>query len=74
MDTAPRHLITPILAGSGARLPAHVGVLQALKELGYGYRHLVGVSGGSVIAALAAKPCARYFANGFQSLSGSLRA
>ena len=54
MDTAPRHFITPILAGGGARLPAHVGVLQALKELGYSYRHLVGVSGGSVIAALAA--------------------
>ncbi|MCP5195652.1 MAG: patatin-like phospholipase family protein [Gammaproteobacteria bacterium] len=54
MDTIPRYFITPILAGGGARLPAHVGVLQALKELGYGYRHLVGVSGGSVIAALAA--------------------
>lgn len=54
MDHVHRQLITPVLAGGGARLPAHVGVLQAIKDLNYGYRHLVGVSGGSVIAALAA--------------------
>jgi len=54
MDITPQQFITPILAGGGARLPAHVGVLQAIKDLNYGYHHLVGVSGGSVIAALAA--------------------
>ena len=46
--------IVPILAGGGTRLPAHVGVLKALDDLGIAYPHLVGVSGGSVVAALAA--------------------
>jgi len=54
MDQAARHCIVPVLAGGGTRLPAHVGVLQAIRELGYGYQHIVGVSGGSIIAALAA--------------------
>ena len=49
----PQHIV-PVLAGGGTRLPAHVGVLAALADLGIGYRHLVGVSGGSVVAALAA--------------------
>ncbi len=49
-----RHRIVPVLAGGGTRLPAHVGVLRAVKELGYSYQHIVGVSGGSIIAALAA--------------------
>lgn len=49
----PPHIV-PILAGGGTRLPAHVGVLSALQDLGVGYRHIVGVSGGSVVAALAA--------------------
>lgn len=44
--------IVPILAGGGTRLPAHVGVLAALRDLGVTYDHLVGVSGGSIIAAL----------------------
>jgi len=47
-------LIVPILAGGGTRLPAHVGVLTALADLGIAYDHLVGVSGGSVVAALVA--------------------
>ncbi|MEW6676434.1 MAG: patatin-like phospholipase family protein [Pseudomonadota bacterium] len=49
----PSHIV-PILAGGGTRLPAHVGVLAALQDMGIGYRHLVGVSGGSVVASLAA--------------------
>ncbi len=49
----PRHIV-PILAGGGTRLPAHVGVMAALTDLGLGYDHLVGVSGGSVVASLAA--------------------
>lgn len=54
MELAVHPLIVPVLAGGGTRLPAHVGVLQALGEMGYCYRHIVGVSGGSIIAALAA--------------------
>lgn len=46
--------IVPILAGGGTRLPAHVGVLAALHELEVGFDHLVGVSGGSIVAALHA--------------------
>jgi NTE family protein len=53
--TAPfPHHIVPVLAGGGTRLPAHVGVLTALADMGIGYDHIVGVSGGSVVAALVA--------------------
>jgi NTE family protein len=44
--------MVPILAGGGTRLPAHVGVLKALDELDIKIEHLVGVSGGSIVAAL----------------------
>lgn len=54
MNTAATQYIVPILAGGGTRLPAHVGVLTALRDMDYQYRHIVGVSGGSVVAALAA--------------------
>ncbi|MCC8998315.1 MAG: patatin-like phospholipase family protein [Candidatus Contendobacter sp.] len=54
MDQAVRQCIVPVLAGGGTRLPAHVGALQAIGELGYRYQHIVGVSGGGIIAALAA--------------------
>jgi NTE family protein len=46
--------IVPVLAGGGTRLPAHVGVLTALRDLDIGFDHIVGVSGGSVVASLAA--------------------
>lgn len=46
--------IVPIFSGGGTRLPCFVGILQALGELGIGWRHLVGVSGGGVVASLAA--------------------
>ena len=49
----PQHIV-PVLAGGGTRLPAHVGVLTALADMGIGYDHIVGVSGGSVVASLAA--------------------
>lgn len=52
-DPHPQRIV-PVLAGGGTRLPVHVGVLAALADLGIGYSHLVGVSGGSVVAALAA--------------------
>ncbi len=54
MATPLPESIVPVLAGGGTRLPAHVGVLTALEDLGIDYQHLVGVSGGSVVAALAA--------------------
>ncbi|WP_252735875.1 patatin-like phospholipase family protein [Aestuariibacter sp. A3R04] len=46
--------IVPILAGGGTRLPAHIGILQALEDLNISCRHIVGVSGGAIIAALFA--------------------
>lgn len=47
-------LIVPVLAGGGTRLPAHVGVIAALDELQVKFDHIVGVSGGSIVAALKA--------------------
>lgn len=52
-DPLPQQIV-PVLAGGGTRLPAHVGVLTALADMGIGYDHIVGVSGGSVVASLAA--------------------
>jgi len=46
--------MVPVLAGGGTRLAVHVGVLAALAELGVRYDRLVGVSGGSIVAALHA--------------------
>ncbi|WP_448565178.1 patatin-like phospholipase family protein [Thalassotalea ganghwensis] len=46
--------IVPIFAGGGTRLPAHVGILQALQEFNIEFDHLVGVSGGSIISSLYA--------------------
>lgn len=46
--------VVPVLAGGGTRLSAHVGALQALQDLQIRYRHIVGVSGGSIVAALSA--------------------
>jgi len=46
--------IVPILAGGGTRLPAHVGILQALDEFDIQFDHIVGVSGGSIISSLFA--------------------
>jgi len=46
--------VVPILAGGGTRLPAHVGVLRGLAELGVSFTDLVGVSGGAIVAALHA--------------------
>jgi NTE family protein len=46
--------IIPVLAGGGTRLPVHVGVLEALGELGVHYERIVGVSAGSIVSALHA--------------------
>lgn len=50
--------VLPILAGGGTRLSAHVGILKGLQDLDLTFDHLVGVSGGSIVAALyaAGKP------------------
>jgi len=47
-------MMVPVLAGGGTRLPAHVGAIAALDELKIGFNHIVGVSGGSIVAALRA--------------------
>ena len=49
-----KHMI-PVLAGGGTRLPAHVGILTALEQMQYRVDRLVGVSGGSIVAALYAR-------------------
>jgi len=53
-DVSSPSRIVPILAGGGTRLPAHVGVLAALRDMALDYQHIVGVSGGGVVASLAA--------------------
>ncbi|MEE4277034.1 MAG: patatin-like phospholipase family protein [Halieaceae bacterium] len=51
---APTPTLIPVLAGGGARLPAYIGILAGLDDLGIHYSHIVGVSGGSIVAALRA--------------------
>jgi len=46
--------LVPILAGGGTRLPAHIGILTALEEMNIPIKHIVGVSGGSIISSLYA--------------------
>lgn len=50
----PSQKVVPIFAGGGTRLPAHVGILQALHEFDINFDHLVGVSGGSIVSSLYA--------------------
>ena len=42
------------LSGSGFRLPAHVGALQAIKDAGLTISEMAGTSGGSIVAAIYA--------------------
>ena len=49
-----KHRIVPIFSGGGTRLPAHIGILRALDELDVQFDSLVGISGGSIVAALYA--------------------
>ena len=44
--------IVPILSGGGTRLSAHIGILEAIKDLNVDIQHMVGVSGGSIVSAL----------------------
>ncbi len=46
--------IVPIFSGGGTRLPCYIGILHALTQLGLTFNTLVGVSGGSIVAALLA--------------------
>lgn len=46
--------IRAALSGSGYRLPAHLGALQAIVDAGYSPVELAGTSGGSIVAALYA--------------------
>lgn len=46
--------IVPIFSGGGTRLPCYLGILQAIDELGLEFNHVVGVSGGSIVAAMLA--------------------
>jgi NTE family protein len=46
--------IVPIFSGGGTRLPCYVGILMALDDLDLEYSHVVGVSGGSIVAAMLA--------------------
>ncbi|GFD90304.1 phospholipase [Tenacibaculum sp. KUL152] len=47
--------IVPIFSGGGTRLSAHIGIIKALHDMHVNFDTLVGVSGGSIIAALYAK-------------------
>jgi NTE family protein len=44
--------IVPIFSGGGTKLSAHIGILHAIRELDINFHHIVGVSGGSIVAAL----------------------
>ncbi|GLR71774.1 patatin-like phospholipase family protein [Agaribacter marinus] len=46
--------IVPIFSGGGTRLPAHIGILQALHDLDISFTTIVGISGGSIVSALYA--------------------
>lgn len=49
--------LVPVFSGGGTRLTAHIGILDALTKLQCHFPHIVGVSGGSIVAALY---CAGY--------------
>lgn len=51
---APLPRVVPIFSGGGTRLPAHIGILQAMHELDVKFDHIVGVSGGSIVSSLFA--------------------
>jgi NTE family protein len=44
--------IVPIFSGGGTKLSAHIGVLDAISTLNIEFQHIVGISGGSIIASL----------------------
>lgn len=54
MTQLQSHEIVPIFSGGGTRLPCYVGILMALQDLGLHFNSLVGVSGGSIVAAMVA--------------------
>lgn len=46
--------INLVMSGGGTRLPAYVGALRALRELGADVVRVTGASGGSIVAAFVA--------------------
>jgi len=44
--------IIPVLSGGGTCFAAHVGVLRALEHLELSFQRVIGLSGGSIVAAL----------------------
>ncbi len=46
--------IVPVLSGGGTRYSCHIGILRALQEHRFRFPHMVGVSCGSIVAALYA--------------------
>ena len=44
--------IVPIFSGGGTKLSAHIGILDAMNTLNIDFKHIVGVSGGSIISSL----------------------
>lgn len=54
MDTAPQYRLGLVLGGGGARGFAHLGVIQAMFELGLKPDIISGTSAGSIIGAMIA--------------------
>lgn len=54
MSDALKKPIRVALSGSGFRLGAHLGALQAIEDAGYEVIELAGTSGGSIVASLYA--------------------
>ena len=52
MRAESHHSIVPIFSGGGTRLSAHIGIIKALHNLDIHFDQVVGVSGGSIIAAM----------------------
>ena len=52
--TAPTERINLIMAGGGVRLPAYVGALAALEEMGVEILGVAGASGGSIVGSFLA--------------------
>lgn len=60
--------IVPIFSGGGTRLSAHIGIIHALHDLNIEFKQVVGVSGGSIIAAMY---CAGYSIEEMETLAAN---
>lgn len=66
MCAKSHHSIVPIFSGGGTRLSSHIGIIKALHDLDIHFDQVVGVSGGSIIAALY---CAGYNVDDMEQLA-----